>query len=126
MRIEDIKFRGQSINSDKWFYGDLSHGSVNNLVDGMWVRFGTIGQFTGLTDSNGQEIYEGDILEVQGNVSHKWLKFEVIWNEANASFMLKGCTDKTDMSPLVSGKEFEKATNLKIVVCGNIYENNKL
>lgn len=69
--MRQIKFRGKRPNSGKWITGSLVQlfGFSYILNDehktsdcSTEVIPETVSQFTGLTDKNGKEIYEGDIL----------------------------------------------------------------
>ena len=73
--MRTIKFRGKA-NDGRWIYGGLVYSDniepaiyfeVGNKVCRMewaYVDPATVGQFTGLFDEDGREIYEGDIIKI--------------------------------------------------------------
>lgn len=63
--MRTIKFRGKSVINDKWLFGYLSWYQEEDpyrFINNKLVNSETLGQFTGVYDKNGNEIYEGDIL----------------------------------------------------------------
>lgn len=120
--MRTIKFRGKSILYDEWLYGDLVHLADNKrfgiLINDKYsydeceVVPDTVGQFIGLYDCNGKEIYEGDILDFNG------LTVEVRFVRGAFAFLVNGYLDDELYG--------DCRTDLFAKVIGNVYENPEL
>lgn len=122
-----IKFRAISMcKGEHWLYGDIRHYNRNPHTE-KWTIYdpeigletdideNTIGQFTGLHDKDGKEIYEGDIVkcgEFIYSVNYDSVRF--------ASFVLNR---KKDFFFHYFG---EAMTANECEVIGNIYDNLNL
>ena len=117
--MREIKFRGKKKNGS-WLFGDLVQRPPIALIfpldapdsqDNYIVDLKTVGQFTGLTDKNGVEIYEGDFLE--------GFKYPVTFED--------GCFCATIQYDLVRCWLNSENCNLEnLEVIGNVHDNPEL
>ena len=120
--MREIKFRAQDIASNKWLFGDLRHHKDDVCIfdqggtKGEQVKRETVGQFTGLRDINGKDIYEGDFLDVSYADEESYL--EVRFVRGVFAFLWNG--DLDDEFPC------NAPTHEWAKVIGNIYDNPEL
>ena len=127
--MRQIRFRGKCSHCDAWAYGSLVdfgedeapeiHGfDPYREGDDEWreitVDRDTVCQFTGLTDKNGTEIFEGDVVQ-NGEGGYF---YSVYWCGEDAAFRAKQVGSSSTIWLNCWRKE------LRIV--GNIYDNPEL
>lgn len=132
-----IKFRGKLINSEQWMYGGYYYHkptdeqriiaptlNVKSILNDWNVQPESIGQFTGLLDRNGKEIYDGDIITVRGNYPRV-----ILWDKV--SWAIMPCELYNDkhfwvMNLQHPGSDWWELFADEIDVVGNIYDNPEL
>lgn len=132
--MREIKFRGKRLDNSEWVYGDLlkpfksqfyvldyskfdydCFEHIGEVAEQFEVVPETVGQFTGLLDKNGKEIYEGDI------VRERWNNYTPIYQ--NAIYMAYNVDKIND--PYVS-TQFNVIWRNCCEVIGNIHDNPEL
>jgi len=134
--MREIKFRGQREDNGEWIKGSLIqlnsglcyitqniHGLHLPLTGNLLCEFthkvapGTVGQFTGLKDKNGVEVYEGDVISqlVTSTPTDAFSQFTIKF--------IDGCFKKKDKG---NGSPLGWVASCCIEVIGNIHENPEL
>ena len=132
--MRTIKFRGKTELTGEWVYGFCSMGGSvrfehqnqdERIVPRYLIDDGllhdvipeTIGQFTGLTDRNGEEIYEGDIIRSTRN----GFGGVVMWHKHGYFYISENIFEKEPGDYASLGHMLENHPYFEIV--GNIHDN---
>jgi uncharacterized phage protein (TIGR01671 family) len=124
--MREIKFRGKRIDNTEWIRGgyikrwngvEYKHYIHDELYE-YEVDRGTVGQYTGLKDKNGTEIYEGDIITeiYEGDIIFRQDEVGRIEFSEDGSFLIRFPHHLARLN----------ATWEPIEVIGNIHDNPEL
>jgi len=130
----EIKFRGKKIDTGEWVYGNYAFSSVNGkhqitveTLDGCKhyyvyhpVNPETVGQYTGLKDKNGKEIYEGDIATIAWHPEEPLKKIKNLWVVRYSGWQFSAEPNRETLKPYGA----TLAETLEVI--GNIHDNPEL
>lgn len=132
--MREIKFRGKDIDCNEWRYGSLVkirderlHKNDGYLLyyivdeeNQQWIALPeTVGQYTGLKDKNGKEIFEGDI--VFAIATYDCANTVVVWDDGG--FVLVPCKYYKNY---ISRCGYKDIRFLDKEVVGNIHDSPEL
>lgn len=135
--MREISFRGKRLDNNEWEYGYLCrYGFVGKEkyyiipyyasdLYAFEVDSETVEQFTGLTDKNGEKIFEGDILKC---LTDDFVG-TVIYNKNTASFIIEIKDSNSEFyhySSLNKGDITRPLQLQETVIIGNIRDNPEL
>ncbi len=143
----EILFRAKSVSSNQWVYGNYIHSKrfagwsnehrIHNQETGLEsdVYPETVGQFTGVFDRKGRQVFEGDIFfeEVKTDEGDVRMYCVVVWLPTKAGFatLNRGeylawtdlgdeCLDPSEYY------EIDQKGILRMHYAGNIHDNPEL
>lgn len=144
--MREILFKAKRIDNWEWVVGNLiysedaeegwetiiiptfdSHmftkgGAKGNLGFENWYRVDkdTICQYTGLTDKNGNKIWENDVVECKNDESH--FQSQIEWDKSYCGFILQD----SDTSAVGLDAITKCGIYKDVQVIGNIFDNPEL
>ena len=134
--MKEIKFRGFREKTGEWVYGYLVmredpflHDIVVPVGDSSsctWaIKRGSEGQYTGLKDKNGTEIYDGDYIRYSMRTINGSIYTHVcrVFQHESGTWRIEGYHEDNH-SYETKGTVY--AAHLICEVIGNIYEHNHL
>lgn len=124
--MREIKFRGKRLDNGEWLYGSLV------ILNGRYFIFDdanrhevdptTVGEFTGLKDKNGKEIYEGDVIRSPLS-EDKTRPHRIFYHTGNAAFM-GALVDRKELCYLRLDQNWIYKFGKEVI--GNIHDNLEL
>lgn len=126
--MREILFKAKQLYDGEWVEGDLIHSfdgenrfAISNAAGLHEIVPYTICQYTGLTDKNGNKIWENDIVRYEDDLANM-VKVDLIgWNETHAAFTI--LADEKGNMKYYYIDEFI-ASNFEVI--RNIFDNPEL
>ena len=128
--MREILFKAKRIDNGEWLKGWVCQSSdgktyivgasKRGYIDGLEVIPDTICQYTGLTDKNGNKIWENDLIECKSRNHHFISQIE--WDDWCKGFMFQDT--KNSACGLDAIGDCGCYKNFKVI--GNIFDNPKL
>jgi uncharacterized phage protein (TIGR01671 family) len=137
--METIKFRGLRTDGKGWVYGvpyfikeeracfiinncqTLNFTNKDTTFNGVGVDCKTVGQYVGLKDKKGKEIYKGDI--IKDCITSALIEVKYGFNKNNAYNGWYGKYIDIEVKDVAINGDYGSNQNNNIEIIGNIHEN---
>lgn len=152
--MREIVFKGKRLDNGEWIIGNLvvtedaeegweaiiiptfdsnmftKGGAKGDLGFENWHRVeeNTICQYTGLTDKNGNKIWENDIVKRYNANGDEWRISKIVWadHSLNMGWCIEDVKSLTEYSNRLFKIGFDVNDTEKCEVIGNIFDNLEL
>lgn len=128
--MDIIEFRGKRVDNGEWVYGYVDATMYKDIVvihtetGTFGVNPDTVGQYTGIVDSEGNRIFEGDI--IQGEMEYKHLiRYDASCTRF-AAILTDYVNDKISEDFWTGSLEKRWVDEFHKVVVGNRYDNPEI
>ena len=128
MKAENIKFKAKRLDNGEWVEGSLTyfngiayiHHKESDEDDRCYltpyeVNPDTVCQFIGLTDCEGNELYEHDVIK-----NYPFIPSEIVWSEELSGYYITHANGKIYEKPLCYYLSLGK-----FIVVGNKFDKKK-
>lgn len=145
--MREIAFKAKEIGTGDWIYGylvkiheddyrivtedDLNYAYTGGYdYDGTMTKIdkNTICQYTGLTDKNGNKIWENDVVKRYNANGDEWRISKIVWadHSLNMGWCIEDVKSLTEYSNRLFKIGFDVNDTEKCEVIGNIFDNPEL
>lgn len=138
--MREILFRGKRLDTGQWVYGYIRHYENNQHTTEKWTLYepalsleheidpNTVGQYTGVVDRLGKQVFEDDIIGYTDTDTGKTKIFGVVKWYHEGNFYINTdtyCNYTSDNDCANIGYMMNRATT-KLSVIGNIHDNPEM
>ena len=134
--MREIFFRGKDRMGGEWVYGDLyqerhSDGTIKTTIVQPLSVYNvdpdTVGQYTGVVDTNGKQIYEGDIVGYTDRSTGKTSVLGVVrWSREGCFYINTDSIHNYNTENSGANLGHMMPSHRSLTIIGNIHDNPEM
>jgi uncharacterized phage protein (TIGR01671 family) len=132
--MRDINFKAKTKDGKRWVEGYYFTKPILDkhfiiCDESQWeIDKDTLCQYTGLTDKNGNKIWENDVVKRYNSNGDEWKLSKIVWADysLNIGWCIEDIKSLTEYSNKLFKVGFDVNDTEKCEVIGNIFDNSEL